>query len=125
MKITKSQLKQIIKEEISKVLTEQEKLAPGAHLAPDGSSATIVFQFDGVNFEGREEELEFPIRGVLDNNRIPPEEVTLDLQGDTFTMTTRPDPGEDISEWASYVEGVYDEVHQELAQLFAQQELDL
>jgi hypothetical protein len=91
-----------------KYLTEQ------VMLAPDGSSATIVFQFDGMSFEGREEELEFPIRNVLDNNRIPPEEVTLGLKGDTFTMTTRPDPGEDISEWASYVEGVYDEVHQEL-----------
>ena len=93
-------------------------------LAPDGSSATIVFKFDGMNFEGREEELEFPIRDVLNNNRIPPEEVTLGLKGDTFTMTTRPDPGEDTGEWASYVEGVYDEVKGELAEIFAQQELD-
>ena len=124
MKITRSQLKQIIKEEISKVLTEQEELAPGVHLAPDGSYAKIVFKFDGMNFKGREEELEFPIRNVLNNNRIPPEEVVLNLEGDTFTMHTLPDPGEDTSEWASYVEGVYDEVHQELAEIFAQQEMD-
>ena len=125
MKITRSQLKQIIKEEISKVLTEQEELAPGVHLAPDGSYAKIVFKFDGINLQDRKKELEFPIRDVLDNNRIPPEEVTLGLKGDTFTMTTRPDPGEDTGEWASYVEGVYGEVHQELAEIFAQQELDL
>ena len=35
-----------------KYLTEQ------VMLAPDGSSATIVFKFDGMNFEGREEEQE-------------------------------------------------------------------
>jgi hypothetical protein len=61
-----------------KYLTEQAR--PNVHLAPDGSSATIVFKFDGMSFEGREEELEFPIRDVLDNNRIPPEEVTLGLK---------------------------------------------
>jgi len=102
-----------------KYLTEQ------VMLAPDGSYAKIVFKFDGINLQDRKKELEFPIRDVLNNNRIPPVEYDLNLEGDTFTMHTQPNLGEDTGEWASYVEGVYDEVHQELAELFAQQELDL
>ena len=125
MKITKSQLKQIIKEEISKVLTEQEKLAPGVHLAPDGSYATIVFKFDGMNFEGREEELEFPIRDILEDDYyiIP---LTQKHEGDTITITTSPS-GKDIDKWKTYIldKEIYDMIHQELAEAFAQQEMDL
>ena len=151
MKITKSQLKQIIKEEISRVLTEQE--VPRASLGDyvraeeeynlqnvkveidelEGGIiyflATIWFEFDG-SLTGTELE-ELAIRDILENNRIYPER--LDIYGDDVSMVIGPTSAQhqgiegfhDFMREMSEIDRIYDEVKRELTELFAQQELGL
>ena len=163
MKITRSQLKQIIKEEISKVLTEQE--APrvsleeyervkeeynlqnvdveiGADSLDDGPvyfQASIWFEFGDSNprEKGLEEaRLEFPIRDILENNRIYPER--LDIYGDDVSMVIGPSSAQhqgiegfhDFMREMYEIDKIYDEVKRELTELLEregvfQQEMEL
>ncbi len=137
MKITSSQLKQIIKEEISKVLSEQEEeLVPGVHFPKKdkyGTYAAIVFKFDGMNFEGREEELEDVILEELADDRIYPDvNDPLVLEGNMIKAKIRQYPKqteEEFKESVSYIRDIYDVVNRDLLakikETLAQQELDL
>lgn len=137
MKITKSQLKQIIKEELSKVLSEQEEeLAPGVHFPKKdkyGTYAAIVFKFDGINFEGREKELEDVILEELADDGIYPDvNDPLVLKDNMIKAKIRQYPKqteEDFKVYLIKVRDIYDVVNRDLLakikETLAQQKLDL
>jgi hypothetical protein len=148
MKITKAQLKQIIKEEIKKAiypqphegLEEYERVKEeynlqnvdveiGADSLDDGPvyfQASIWFEFGDSNprEKGLEEaRLEFPIRDILENNRIYPER--LDIYGDDVSMVIGPTSAQhrgiegfhDFMREMSEIDRIYDEVKRELTEL--------
>ena len=161
MKITKAQLKQIIKEEIKKAiypqppegLEEYERAKEeyglknvdveiGADSLYDGPvyfQASIWFEFGDSNprEKGLEEaRLEFPIRDILENNRIYPER--LDIYGDDVSMVIGPSSAQhqgiegfhDFMREMYEIDKIYDEVKRELTELLEregvfQQELGL
>lgn len=162
MKITRSQLKQIIKEEISKVLTEQEvprvsleeyekiirafdlkNVKVVAKPKRDGSTediaffkAHIKFVFGDKDLRLQDKDLEFPIRDVLEDNYIYAEQLRpgKEIKSNYIKMIIEPELGDvyaGLDGLASFlremreIDRIYDEVKRELAELFAQQELDL
>jgi len=158
MKITRSQLKQIIKEEIKKAIypqppedrEEYERAKEEYNLQnvkvqidelEEGVMSTeayVTFQFgdEDLRLEDKEEKLEFPIRDILDDNRIYPE--TLEVKDNYISLAIRPDRGHGeglegfhgFMREMSEIDKIYDDVERELTELLEregmfQQEMDL
>ena len=91
MKITKSQLKQIIKEEISKVLSEDQEPASGEELYADFLQEYPSVKQDWLDLVVRPSKVAGPRLGMIDGE-------DLDVVGDAFADYFIPDTGHSSDE---------------------------